>query len=121
MPKTAIVIDDDTDTVRIFSEFLEENEIRVLGNGYSGKDAVEIYKKVKPDMVFVDIMMPDGSGFYAIRKIRELDPDSKIIAVTADSRSATEEKLVKLNTTAIIYKPFEVDKIIQLVNKSFLN
>lgn len=119
LPKTAIVIDDDIDTVKIFSEFLEENKIRVLGKGYSGKDAVEIYKQVKPDVVFVDVMMPDGSGFYAIRKIRELDPEIKIIAVTADSRSATEEKLVNLNTTAIIYKPFDVDKIIQIINNEF--
>lgn len=116
MTKTAIVIDDDIDTVKIFSEFLEENKIRVLGKGYTGKDAVELYKQIKPDVVFVDVMMPDGSGFYAIRKIRELAPELKIFAVTADSRSATEEKLVHLNTTAIIYKPFDVDKIIQTIN-----
>ena len=115
LPKTAIVIDDDKDTVRIFSEFLEENKIRVLEKGYGGKEALEMYKKARPDVVFVDVMMPDGSGFYAIRKIREYDPNSKIIAVTADSRSATEEKLVKLNTNAIIYKPFDVDKIIQII------
>ena len=114
--KTAIVADDDEDTVKIFSEFLEEYSIHVIGKGYSGKEAVKLFKDKKPDLVFVDVMMPEGSGFYAIRKIREIDPQSKIIAVTADSRTATEEKLIKLNTSAIVYKPFDIDKILQVIN-----
>ena len=114
--KTAIVVDDDEDTVRIFSEFLEEHSIHVIGKGYNGKDAVKLFNDKKPDIVFVDVMMPEGSGFYAIRKIREIDPQSKIIAVTADSRTATEEKLIRLNTSAIIYKPFDIDRILQIIN-----
>jgi DNA-binding response OmpR family regulator len=114
MSQSVIVIDDDEDTVRLFSEFLEENEIHVAGKGYDGKMAVELYKEKKPDCVLIDIMMPNGSGFYAIKKIREINSRAKIIAVTGDGRTTTEHKLEKLKIP-IIYKPFQMDEVISKI------
>ena len=114
MTQSVIVIDDDEDTVRLFSEFLEENEIHVSGKGYDGKTAVELYKEKKPDCVLIDIMMPNGTGFYAIKKIKEINPRAKIIAVTGDGRSTTEQKLEKLKIP-IIYKPFKMDEVISKI------
>ena len=114
MAKCVIVIDDDEDTVRLFSEFLEENQIQVVGKGYNGKMAVELFQEKKPDCVLIDIMMPNGSGFYAINKIKELDPGAKIIAVTGDGRFTTEQKLEKLKIP-IIYKPFKMNEVISKI------
>lgn len=114
MSKSVIVIDDDEDTVRLFSEFLEENDISVVGNGFDGVTAVKLYKKTKPDVVLIDLNMPNGSGFYAIKKIQEINPDAKIIAVSADGRYSTEEKLEKLNIP-LIQKPFKMDKVIKII------
>ncbi len=114
MTLSVIVIDDDEDTVRLFSEFLEEHEINVIGMGYDGKTAVELYKEKKPDCVLIDIMMPNGSGIYAIKKIKEMDFSAKIIAVTGDSRVTTEQKLEKLKIP-IIYKPFKMDEVISKI------
>ena len=118
---TGIVIDDDSRTVRIFSELLEELGVKVLGKGYNGKDAVALYKECRPDIVFLDVTMPEGSGFYAIKKIRQINADSKIIAVTADTRSYIREKLEKLNITSIVYKPFDVKRIMQIINYNIDN
>ena len=114
MTQTVIVIDDDEDTVRLFSEFLEEHKIHVLGKGFDGKTAVELYQEKKPDCVLIDIMMPNGSGVYAIKKIKEMNPNAKIIAVTGDSRYSTEQKLEKLKIP-IIYKPFQMDEVISKI------
>jgi len=114
MTQSVIVIDDDEDTVRLFSEFLEEHEINVIGKGYDGKTAVELYKEKKPDCVLIDIMMPNGSGVYAIKKIKEIDSSAKIIAVTGDSRFTTEQKLENLKIP-IIYKPFKMDEVISKI------
>lgn len=73
-------IDDDEDTVRLFSEFLEENKINVVGSGFDGVTAVRLFKETKPDVVLIDLNMPNGSGFYAIKKIQEIDPKARIIA-----------------------------------------
>jgi len=114
MPKSVIVIDDDEDTVRLFSEFLEENNIKVIGNGFDGVTAVKLFRETKPDVVLIDLNMPNGSGFYAIKKIQDIDPKAHIIAVSADGSFATEEKLEKLKIP-LIQKPFKMDKVISMI------
>ncbi|MDE1762850.1 MAG: response regulator [Thaumarchaeota archaeon] len=65
---TAIVVDDDEDTVNLFAEFLEICDVRVLGKAFDGNQGVEMYKKILPDMVFSDVMMPGYDGFYLLQK-----------------------------------------------------
>ena len=114
MSKSVIVIDDDEDTVRLFIEFLEENKINVVGSGFDGITAVKLFKETKPDVVLIDLNMPNGSGFYAIKKIQEINPDARIIAVTADGSFTTEEKLEKLNIP-LIQKPNKMDQVISFI------
>jgi two-component system, chemotaxis family, chemotaxis protein CheY len=115
MQRSVIVIDDDEDTVRLFSEFLEESDIKVLGGGYDGTTAIKLYKETKPDVVLIDIMMPNGTGFHAIRKIQEVNPDAKFIVVSGVSDYLTEEKLEKLGIP-LIQKPFNLKQILSIIN-----
>ena len=114
MSKSVIVIDDDEDTVRLFSEFLEENDINVIGNGFDGITAVKLFNETKPDVVLIDLNMPNGGGFYAIKKIQEIDPKARIIAITADGSYSVEERLEKLHVP-LIQKPFKMDRIISII------
>ena len=114
---TSIVVDDDFDTVEVFSEYLELKNIHVLGKGYNGKDAVDLYQKLKPDVVFLDVLMPDYDGFYALEKIRKLNPNANVIMVTASLTAQTEDKLKDLNASAIIYKPYDIDNIVETVHR----
>ncbi len=114
---SVIVVDDDKDTVEVFCEYLAIKDIQVLGRGYDGKTAVELYKKHNPDVVLLDVMMPDFDGFYGLENIRKINPDAKIIMVTADLTSDTEKKLVDLKASAMIYKPYEIDSVIETIDK----
>ncbi len=114
---SVIVVDDDRDTVEVFCEYLAIKDIEVLGRGYDGKTAVELYKKYTPDVVLLDVMMPDYDGFYGLENIRKINPDAKIIMVTADLTSDTEKKLVDLKASAMIYKPYEIDSVIETIEK----
>ncbi len=114
---SVIVVDDDRDTVEVFCEYLAIKNIQVLGRGYDGKTAVELYKEHKPDIVLLDVMMPDFDGFYGLEQIRKHDPKAKIIMVTADLTSDTEKKLVELKASAMIYKPYEIDSVIETIEK----
>ena len=116
---TCIVIDDDKDIVKVFSELLELMGLEVLARGYNGNDAVSLYMKHQPEIIFTDIMMPHKDGFYGIEKIKEFDPEAKIVAVTADISSDTEQRLNKLNITAIIYKPFTYNEIKQVLMQEY--
>ena len=109
---TAIIVDDDENIVRVFEQYLKINNIDVIGHGFDGKQAVTLYDKLKPDVVLLDIMMPNHDGFYAVQMIREIDPNAKIIAVTADLTEETEKKLQKLKISDIIYKPYEMKDIL---------
>jgi len=116
-PTTAIVVDDDHDLVDVFCEYLELKNVHVLGKGYNGKDAVEMYQGFRPDVVFLDVVMPDYTGFYALEKIKQLNPDAKIIIVTADLTEETENRLVELHASYIAYKPIELDNLKIIVGK----
>ena len=114
---TVIVIEDDRDTAELLCEFLEIKSIKVLGKGYDGKQAVELYSKLKPDIVFIDVMMPKYDGFYALEQIRKLDPVAKIIMVTADRTTDTPRILDDLKATALLYKPYEFNDIMASIEK----
>ncbi len=114
---TAIVIDDDIATVEVFAEYLAIKGIQVLEKGHNGLDAVNLYQKLKPDVVFLDVMMPKYDGFYALEKIKQADTNAKVIMVTADLTAETEKRLKELNASAIIYKPYDIVNVIDIVNK----
>ena len=111
MTLTSIVVDDDPNTVEVFSDYLEILGIKVIGRGANGNDAVELYKVLKPDVVFIDIMMPETDGVLAIEMIQMFHKDAKIAAVTADTSDETTEILSKLGVKAIVHKPFDPDTI----------
>ena len=111
MKLTSIVVDDDPNTVEVFSDYLEIIGMNVIGRGANGNDAVELYKILKPDVVFIDIMMPETDGILAIEMIKMFHKDAKIAAVTADTSDETTEILKKLGVTAIVHKPFDPDTI----------
>ena len=113
--KTVIVIDDDHDIVDVFCDILKLLQIEPVGKGYDGKQAVELYQKLKPDLVILYIMMPKYDGIYALEKIREIDPHAKVLMITADTSSSTSEKLQKLKPTDVIFKPTDTETILVIV------
>ena len=112
-----IIIDDDHTTVEVFSDYLELNNLNVIAKGYDGKDAVNLYSKLKPDIVFLDVMMPKFDGFYALENIKKINPHAMVVMVTADLRRETQLKLEGLNANAVIYKPFEIEQLIETIDK----
>jgi len=114
---TAIVIDDDRDTVSVLCDFLQIKGIKVLGRGYDGLEAVELYKKLRPDSVFLDVMMEGYDGLYALEKIKEIKSDATVIMVTADLTVNTHDRLIVLDASAIIYKPYDINEIMRVLDK----
>ncbi len=108
---TAIVVDDDRVSTRLFRDVLRMIGVDVLASGYDGKDAVRLYEKYRPNIIFTDIMMPENDGFYALEEIRKLDPHAKVVAVTADFTDESATRLKELNITAVIYKPYDIQDI----------
>lgn len=112
---TAIVVDDDIDTLDVFCEYLQLYQFRIVGKAYNGEKVAELYSKFKPDVVFLDVMMNNFDGIYALAEIRKINPDAVVIMVTADLTQETDEKLRQLHATSIIYKPFDINNVMRIV------
>ena len=80
--KRVIVIDDDTDIRESFSNLLSLENYEVLATGKDGKEAVDLYHKFKPDLIFLDYNMPNFDGMYAVEGIKKIDPHAKIVMIT---------------------------------------
>ncbi len=113
---SAIVIDDEQDVLDVFCEYLKVKNVNVLAEGRNGKDAVELYQKLKPDVVLMDLVMPQYDGFYGIENIRKYDPDSKIIIFSASLTPEYIDMLRKMKVSGISVKPYDMDRIIDLIN-----
>jgi len=112
----AVVVDDDKDTVALFSEILQGNNINVVGKGYNGQEAAFLYQKLKPDVIFLDVIMPVYDGIYGITKIKEMNPDAVVIITTNQMTINAQIALNKLRPSAIIKEPIDVDEILKTVN-----
>ena len=113
---TAIVIDDNRDAVEMFCEYLDLVGIEVAGTGHDGNQAVELYKKLEPEIVFLDIMMPKYDGLYGLEQIRKIDAHSKIIILTGDMKQETAKKLHALRPTGVLYKPYDFKELKQMIH-----
>ena len=103
------------DIVFSMSELLEMYGVDVLGKGYNGLEAVELFKKVHPDVVLLDLMMPEYDGVYALKKIREIDPKSVVIIVTGGSTISMNDEIESLEPTKIVFKPIDVNNLVESI------
>jgi len=110
MPRV-IVIDDDKDSVETLSALLQQKGVDVVGMGFDGKDALDLYVQEKPDFVILDMKMPEYDGPYAINKIKEIDPNAKIIAVTA----YTDYQFKTGDVLASLKKPYEISELLKVI------
>jgi len=108
-----LVVDDDCGIVELFKEIFRDFE--VIGT-CSGREGIELYKKCRPDIVLMDIKMPEVSGFEATKEILKIDPDAVVIVVTAYRREF-EKVMRSIGAKEVIEKPFPLKEIRECVMK----
>lgn len=108
-----IIADDDKDAVTTLATLLEEKGFAVLGKAYDGEEAFALYSTFNPDVVLLDLNMPNYDGHYAIEKIKEKDPNAKIIVI-----SAFLDKLFQPSkVSAVFSKPYNIDEIVDKIKE----
>ena len=116
MDTSVIVVEDDLDSAEVLVEYLQMKELKVVGRAKDGKEAFELYEKIKPEIVLLDVIMPNYDGFYALEKIKESYPDAKVIFVTAASNDTTQKRLFETNVDGIIFKPFQMNQLLEAIH-----
>ena len=111
MPTRVLVVDDAKFMRHIIKTILVGLGWEVVGEAVDGRDAVDKYKELSPDVVTLDIVMPNVSGIEALKEIKEQDPDAKVVMISAiDQREPLMEAL-KLGAADYVVKPFEKERV----------
>ena len=115
--KRVLVVDDAAFMRMAIKIILNGNGFEVIGEAENGAIAVKKYKELKPDIVTMDITMPEMTGLEALKKIRESDPEAKVIMVSAMGQEGMVRETIMLGAKSFIIKPFKNDHVIQTLNK----
>ena len=117
MGKKVLIIDDTAFMRMTLRNVLEKNGYEVVGEAEDGVQAIEQYLLVKPDLVTMDITMPNMDGITAIKKIIEKDPEAKIVVVSAMGQKALVIEALNSGAKDFIVKPFQPDRIVEALQK----
>ena len=113
-----LIVDDAAFMRMMIKDILEKNGFEVIGEANNGLKAVEFYKKEKPDIVTMDITMPDMDGIGAVKEIKAFDPNAKVIMCSAMGQQGMVMDAIRAGAKDFIVKPFQADRVIEAVKKA---
>lgn len=112
-----ILIVDDAEFLRVrISKMLLADGFEVV-EAENGLKAIEAYKTNHPDMILMDITMPEMDGLSALKELRKIDPTVKVIMLTALGQESVVLEAIKSGARDFIVKPFERDRVLSAINK----
>ena len=117
MAKNILVVDDAAFMRMMIKDILTKNGYNVAGEAENGVKAVEKYNELKPDLVLMDITMPEMDGIQALKKIKEADSSALVIMCSAMGQQAMVIESIQAGAKDFIVKPFQADRVIEAVKK----
>lgn len=116
MSKTVLVVDDAA-FMRMMIRDILAKEGYVIHEAVNGRDAIEKYREVQPDLVTMDITMPEMDGIAALQEIRASHPDARILMVSAMGQQKMIVEALEAGALDFLVKPFQPAKVLETVKK----
>ena len=117
MAKNILICDDAAFMRMMIKDILTKNGYNVAGEAENGMKAVEKFKEVNPDLVLMDITMPEMDGIHALKEIKTLDGGAKVIMCSAMGQQAMVIESIQAGAKDFIVKPFQAERVIEAVKK----
>ena len=117
MAKNILICDDAAFMRMMIKDILTKNGYNIAGEAENGAKAVEKYAELKPDLVLMDITMPEMDGIEALKKIKASDPNASIIMCSAMGQQAMVIESIQSGAKDFIVKPFQADRVLEAVQK----
>ncbi|MCR4907790.1 MAG: response regulator [Lachnospiraceae bacterium] len=117
MAKNILICDDAAFMRMMIKDILTKNGYNVAGEAENGAKAVEKYAEVKPDLVLMDITMPEMDGIQALKKIKSDDPSAMVIMCSAMGQQAMVIEAIQAGAKDFIVKPFQAERVLEAVKK----
>ena len=115
---TRVLIVDDAAFMRMMvKDILSKNGYEIVGEAENGMKALEKYQELKPDLVTMDITMPEMDGITAVKEIKKVDPAAKVVMCSAMGQQAMVIESIQAGAKDFIVKPFDRDRVIEAVSK----
>jgi two-component system, chemotaxis family, chemotaxis protein CheY len=118
MSKTVLIVDDAAFMRMMIKDILSKNGYQVVGEAQTGKEAVELFQKLKPDLVTMDITMPEMNGIDAVKAIKKIEPSARIVMCSAMGQQAMVIDAIQAGARDFIVKPFQPNRVIEAVQKA---
>ena len=118
MSKRIMIVDDAIFMRMKLKDILEKNGYVVVAEAQNGADAIEKYKAERPDIVTMDITMPEMDGIEALKGIKKIDASAKVIMCSAMGQQAMVMEAIQSGALDFIVKPFETDRVIDSIVKA---
>lgn len=116
---TKVLIVDDAAFMRMMiKDILSKNGFEVVGEAEDGAQAVEKYTELTPDLVTMDITMPEMDGITALKKIKAIAPEAKVIMCSAMGQQAMVIDAIQAGAKDFIVKPFQADRVMESIQKA---
>lgn len=117
MGKKVLVVDDAAFMRIKLKDILEKNNYEVVGEAENGIEAIEKYKEVSPDIVTMDITMPEMDGVEALKEIKAFDPNAKVLMCSAMGQQSMVMDAIRTGAVDFIVKPFDTERVIHALDK----
>ena len=117
MAKNILICDDAAFMRMMIKDILTKNGYNIVGEAENGAKAVEKYAELKPDLVLMDITMPEIDGIEALKKIKAADANASIIMCSAMGQQAMVIESIQSGAKDFIVKPFQADRVLEAVQK----
>lgn len=118
MAKSILIVDDAAFMRMMIKDILTKNGYEIAGEAENGVKAIEKYTETKPDLVMLDITMPEMDGIEALKRIKKLDPDSNIIMCSAMGQQAMVIESIQAGAKDFVVKPFQAERVLEAVKKA---
>ena len=118
MKRTVLVVDDVAFVRKTLTDILTDALYQVVGEASDGKQAVDMYAKLKPDVVTMDVVMPHMSGIDATRKIIKFDKDAKVVIVSAMGQENLVMEAINVGAKDYILKPFSAEEVVKTIERA---
>ena len=112
-----LIVDDAAFMRMMIKDILTKNGYEVVAEAANGVEAVELYKSHQPDLVTMDITMPDMDGIEAVKQIKAIDPNAKIIMCSAMGQQSMVMDAIRAGAKDFIVKPFQAERVLEAINK----
>jgi two-component system, chemotaxis family, chemotaxis protein CheY len=117
MSKRVLIVDDAVVMRMMIKGILSKHGFDVVGEAQNGVEAVDKYKTLTPDLVTMDVVMPEMDGITAVREIMGHDPTAKIVMCTSMGQQALVVEAIQAGAKSFITKPFQPPKILETIHK----